>query len=147
MTCASAGCDSSADRPRRSADRAFLQAVFGGHPYGRGGLGTTRSLLAMTLDEARAFWTANFGPARATLLLAGDITPAAAMSAANAAFGVVGQRRAAATAAAGAERRGPGWRRAVSRTIPRHRLVRCSSSGPARRSRRCASVTLALRGW
>ena len=72
--------------PAAVADRAFLQAVFGGHPYGRGGLGTTRSLLAMTLDEARAFWTANFGPARATLLLAGDVTPAAAMSAANAAF-------------------------------------------------------------
>ena len=72
--------------PAAVADRAFLQAVFGGHPYGRGGLGTTRSLLAMTLDEARAFWTANFGPARATLLLAGDVTPAAAMSAASAAF-------------------------------------------------------------
>jgi zinc protease len=69
------------------ADRAFLAAVFGGHPYGHGVLGTTRSLDALSLDEVRAFHTRTWAPARATLIVAGAVTGGAVAEAARAAFG------------------------------------------------------------
>jgi zinc protease len=55
------------------ADRTFLEGVFGAHPYGHGTFGTTRALEALTLDDVRAFQAAAFGPAGATLVVAGDV--------------------------------------------------------------------------
>ena len=40
-----------------AADRAFLAAVFGSHPYGHGTIGTTRLLEAITLDEVLAIYS------------------------------------------------------------------------------------------
>ncbi len=54
--------------PGAAGDRALLAALFGSHPYGHGAFGTTRSLEAITADEARAFWSNSFGPARTTLV-------------------------------------------------------------------------------
>jgi zinc protease len=72
--------------PSAIADRAYLDAVFPTHPYGHGSLGTSRSLTAITLEEARAFWAARFGPARSTLVVAGDAAATDVMAAAREAF-------------------------------------------------------------
>jgi zinc protease len=72
--------------PGTAGDRALLAAVFGSHPYGHGSFGTTPSLQAITVDEARAFWTSAFGPDRATLIVAGDIVAGDAVAAAQSSF-------------------------------------------------------------
>jgi len=72
--------------PGTAGDRALLAAVFGSHPYGHGSFGTTPSLQAITVDEARAFWTRAFGPDRATLIVAGDLAASDAIAAAQASF-------------------------------------------------------------
>jgi len=68
------------------ADRAFLDAVFSGHPYGHGALGTTPSLQAITLDDVRRFWADSFTPVDATLIVTGDVTHNAVMAAAERTF-------------------------------------------------------------
>jgi predicted Zn-dependent peptidase len=73
--------------PGAIADRAILAAVFGDHPYGHGALGTTKALDAVTLDEVRSQWAASWGPARATLLVAGDLEAGRARAGARRAFG------------------------------------------------------------
>jgi predicted Zn-dependent peptidase len=70
-----------------SADRAFIQAVFGSHPYGHGMLGTIASLDAMTLDEARRHWGRIYAPTAATFVVVGDVAPEAARDAVARAFG------------------------------------------------------------
>jgi zinc protease len=70
-----------------AADRVFLGAVLAGHPYGHGALGTTRSLEAVSLQQAREFWASTFAPRRATLVVAGEAPASEVMSAAAAAFG------------------------------------------------------------
>ena len=65
------------------ADRAYVSAVFGQHAYGHGALGTTASLAAMQVDDARAFWQAHVGPAIATLIVVGDVTADAVTTAAG----------------------------------------------------------------
>jgi predicted Zn-dependent peptidase len=57
------------------ADRAFLAAVFGGHPYGHGTLGTTAALSRLTIDDVRECHRAGVQPAGATLVVAGDVDP------------------------------------------------------------------------
>lgn len=56
------------------ADRAFLTAVFGTHPYGHGTVGTSRALEAATLDEVRAHHRQTFVSGAATLIVAGDVS-------------------------------------------------------------------------
>ena len=73
--------------PATIADRAILAAVFGDHPYGHGAFGTSRSLDGMSADQLREHWAQTWGPARATLLVSGDITPARVESAAASTFG------------------------------------------------------------
>ncbi len=73
--------------PGTVADRAFTADVYEAHPYGHGGLGTTRALDALTLDELRSAWARVIAPSRSTLVVAGDVTPDAVMRAATALFG------------------------------------------------------------
>ncbi len=73
--------------PAAAADRAFLTAMFGAHPYGHGTFGTTRALDEMTADDARAFYADVFVPARATLIVAGDVPGGRVLAAARAALG------------------------------------------------------------
>jgi predicted Zn-dependent peptidase len=72
------------------ADRAYVAAVFGRHPYGHGSMGTTASLGAMTLDAARDHWRAHYGPAVATLIVVGDVVSGDIVAAAERAFGAWG---------------------------------------------------------
>jgi predicted Zn-dependent peptidase len=70
-----------------AADRTLVSAIFGGHPYGHGTLGTSRALTAMRVDDAREFWSASVGPAAATLVIAGDVAGSTAFDMAADAFG------------------------------------------------------------
>jgi zinc protease len=73
--------------PGTIADRAFVAALFGSHPYGHGALGTTAALQAITLDDAREFWAELYGPRSATLLVGGAVTGGDVAGAAARAFG------------------------------------------------------------
>jgi zinc protease len=73
--------------PATPADRAFLAAVFGAHPYGHGVLGTTTSLERITLDDVRRFHAAAWRPDTATLIVAGDLDHDAVTEAAAEALG------------------------------------------------------------
>lgn len=68
------------------ADRAYVSAVFGEHPYGHGALGTTSALSAMTVDDAQAYWVDHVGPSAATLIVVGDLSPDAVVRAADRVF-------------------------------------------------------------
>lgn len=59
--------------PGAAADRTLLSAVFGDHPYGHGGLGTTRAVEAASLDDVHGFWERRWRPSSMTLLVAGDL--------------------------------------------------------------------------
>lgn len=74
------------------ADRAFLEGVFGSHPYGHGTLGTTRALEAASLDDVHTFYQ-RFSPAAATLVVAGDVPASAVAAQARARFRDWGQPR------------------------------------------------------
>lgn len=56
-----------------AAERAFSEAVYGAHGYGRSGLGTTASISRATIDDVRAHYGNYFSPARVTLIAAGDV--------------------------------------------------------------------------
>jgi len=91
--------------PGAAADRVFLAAAFGDHPYAHGALGTSPSLGAITLDEARRFWEVGFTPARSTLIVAGDISAEEVTRTAQSAFGGWAGRTAPPRASRGAEPR------------------------------------------
>jgi len=62
--------------PTAVADRAFLGAVFGAHPYGHGTMGTTATLETIALEDVRRFSSSSHVPDRALLVVAGDVTAA-----------------------------------------------------------------------
>jgi predicted Zn-dependent peptidase len=63
------------DEPERVASPALYQAVFGpAHRYGRPEGGDAPSIAALTAVDLRAFHAARYGPASATLVVAGDVT-------------------------------------------------------------------------
>ena len=43
------------DVPSAIADRAFLNLIYGAHPYGHSPIGTEQSLASMTVEDVRAF--------------------------------------------------------------------------------------------
>jgi predicted Zn-dependent peptidase len=59
--------------PGTIADRMYVTALFGAHPYGHGAMGTTASLEQVSLDDARAFWARMFAPPAATLIVGGSL--------------------------------------------------------------------------
>ena len=64
------------DRGPAIADRAFATAVFGEqHPYGRPLAGTEGSLASITRDEVQRFYSTQYRPNNATLLVVGDVRP------------------------------------------------------------------------
>ncbi|MEO6221901.1 MAG: pitrilysin family protein, partial [Vicinamibacterales bacterium] len=65
------------------ADRAFLSAVFGSHPYGHGTLGTSAAVSRLSIDDVRAFHAAAVRPDGATLIVAGDTDHDAVLRAAE----------------------------------------------------------------
>ena len=64
--------------PARLASLVAARTVMGGGPYGHPITGTPTSLKAITRSEVQAAYARTWAPARATLVMVGDITPAAA---------------------------------------------------------------------
>lgn len=58
--------------PNAVAERAFIERLFGAHPYGHVPLGTEAALGALTLDEVRAFHAAHYRPSAITVIVVGD---------------------------------------------------------------------------
>ena len=69
------------------AERAFVRAVFPEHGYGHGSLGTTRGLRLVTIEDVRNWHAGMFRPARAVLLVGGDVVHESVMRLAHRAFG------------------------------------------------------------
>lgn len=74
------------DLPAAQAERAFIDHIFGNHPYGHLPIGSEPSLRALTVDDARAFHAARFRPDGALLIAVGDTTHEAVVAAAEAAM-------------------------------------------------------------
>jgi predicted Zn-dependent peptidase len=87
------------DDPAGVAPPAFARVLYGAaHRFGTSTIGTTATLEAVTAEQLRAFHAARYRPDNATLIVVGDVTPAAAMPLLERAFG--GWRAAASAARA-----------------------------------------------
>jgi zinc protease len=75
------------DMPSAIADRAFMQLVYGAHPYAHMALGTEEALRQMTIDDVRGFHERIFTPSAATLVASGDISADELQQMAGEAFG------------------------------------------------------------
>ncbi len=61
------------DMPSAIADRAFMQVVYGTHPYAHMALGTEESLRQLTIDTVSTFHSRLYLASNATLIASGDI--------------------------------------------------------------------------
>jgi predicted Zn-dependent peptidase len=76
------------DDPAAVAPPAFARVVYGAdHRYGTSAIGTTATLEAVTAEQLRAFHAATYRPDNATLVVVGDVTPAAVLPLLERAFG------------------------------------------------------------
>jgi len=64
------------DQPEYLAGLAMTRVLFPDYPYGHLATGNTKSVGAITLDDVKGFWKANFVPANADLIVVGDVTRA-----------------------------------------------------------------------
>jgi predicted Zn-dependent peptidase len=65
------------DRAPAIADQAYAAILYGSsHPYGHNLLGTEASITGMSTSDLKSFYSANFLPNNATLIVVGDVTPA-----------------------------------------------------------------------
>jgi len=114
--------------PGRLASLVAARTVMGGGPYGHPIAGTPTSLKAITRGEVQTAYTRTWAPARATLVMVGDITPVAAKALAEANFRkLAGKGR--------ARRGGQGRFRQCNAPGHRRRHAQCR---PGRRCRRAA---------
>lgn len=74
------------DHGAAMAERAFAQVLYGSHPYGHLGYGTTASLGAATVEDARRLHAAMFAPEGTTLIVVGDRPTGELLDLASAAF-------------------------------------------------------------
>jgi predicted Zn-dependent peptidase len=61
------------DMPSAIADRAFMQIVYGTHPYAHMALGTEESLRQLTVDAVSTFHSRLYRASNATLIASGDV--------------------------------------------------------------------------
>ena len=61
------------DMPSAIADRAFMQVVYGTHPYAHMALGTEESLRQLSIDTVKMFHSRLYRASNATLIASGDI--------------------------------------------------------------------------
>jgi zinc protease len=73
--------------PGRLASLVAARTVMGGGPYGHPIAGTPTSLKVITRADVQSAYARTWAPGRATLVMVGDITPAAAKALAEANFG------------------------------------------------------------
>jgi zinc protease len=73
---------------RQIASRAFSKALFGENQrYGLPAGGTARSIAALTAEDLRAFYKAQYQPGNAALIAVGDVQPATILPLLEKAFG------------------------------------------------------------
>jgi len=65
------------DNPGSVAQRAFVEAVFRGEPYGHVSIGTAESVRRLTRADVEAFYKQHYGPDGAIIVVAGDVSAAA----------------------------------------------------------------------
>ena len=76
------------DSPAQVAGQVMAAALYGPrHPYGHTELGSEASNTAITRNEMAAFWTQNFVPNNAALVVAGDVSMGELRALADRAFG------------------------------------------------------------
>lgn len=68
------------------ADRAFMQMLYEGHPYGHLAIGTETALKDMTVEDVMAFHRGAYLASRATLIAVGDVRAEALGQTVEAAF-------------------------------------------------------------
>jgi len=61
------------DLPSAIADRAFMQVVYGTHPYAHMSLGTEESLRQLTIETVRTFHSRLYRASSSTLVACGDV--------------------------------------------------------------------------
>ena len=61
------------DMPSAIADRAFMQVVYGTHPYAHMALGTEESLRQLSIDKIEMFHSRLYRSSNATLIASGDL--------------------------------------------------------------------------
>jgi zinc protease len=60
--------------PRRRVEQELAAAIYEGSPYGRPAGGTRETVTGLDRDRAEAAWARWFDPARATLIVGGDLS-------------------------------------------------------------------------
>jgi len=80
------------DSPGIVADRAFLRLLYGNDPYGHSPIGHELSLVALTVDDVRAFHATAIEPGAATLIAVGDCDHSAVVKLAAESFAGWGAR-------------------------------------------------------
>ena len=81
------------NRPYGMASMALLDALYPeGHPYRWSTIGSAEDLRATRLEEAHAFFTAHYGPANASVALAGDVDTERALALVEDYFGGLASR-------------------------------------------------------
>ncbi|WP_430755120.1 M16 family metallopeptidase [Magnetovirga frankeli] len=66
------------ENPADIASKAFYQAIYGDHPYASNTTGTTASVQALSLEQARAFHRAYYVARNAVIAMVGDLSNAQA---------------------------------------------------------------------
>jgi zinc protease len=61
------------DSAGRIANLVFEQTVFGPHPYAPPGAGYISTVEKLTLADAKRFWTRQYAPSEAVVIIAGDV--------------------------------------------------------------------------
>jgi len=84
------------DVPGAVAERAFLQLLYGDHPYGHLAIGDEDSLAGLSLEDVVTAHGASFVPSRATMVVAGGLPAADLLALARDAFGTWSDRAGAA---------------------------------------------------
>jgi predicted Zn-dependent peptidase len=76
------------DEPRTIAAMLTSKTLFGmNHPYGPPTMGDEKTIRGFTVEHLRRFYTTHFRPSNATIVVVGDVTPAAITPKLEASFG------------------------------------------------------------
>jgi zinc protease len=75
------------DDPASISALAFSRVLFGPHRFGTATIGTADTIKTFTVDDLRAFYTRQFTPSAATLIVVGDVTPERVLPMLESSFG------------------------------------------------------------
>jgi len=118
------------DEPAVLADRAMLAEAYGDHPYGHAVEGCLRDVARVRLADVRAFHGRWYGPANATLVVVGALSPRDVIADARR---TLGRWKAKADVAGEVPEVGPVERRVVVVDKPDATQVQIRIAGPALR--------------